>query len=276
MPVIRSLHLPWLTVEYDRVRGSRDGFAVTKQGAVGVAFTGQTEAVWQLGAAPRTQRPYGPPSVFVVGACDLIWNRWTDTSEAIEIWFDDEWLARAVGLPFSWSRVEPRVALEDPVLVSVASKLREFLVAGEHDELRLEQLGVVAAARIARAYAGLPNPKRGPLRALDDRLMRKLDEYIAAHVAGPIQLHGLAREAAISPFHFAKRFKATTGVSPYEYVVARRMDRGMALLRSRSLTVAEAAAAVGYSQVGHFRRQFRAHWGQSPGRLIDGGDGHEE
>ena len=54
--------------------------------------------------------------------------------------------------------------------------------------------------------------------------MRKLDEYIAAHIGGPIQLAGLARQAAISPFHFAKRFKATTGAAPYEYVVARRMD----------------------------------------------------
>jgi AraC family transcriptional regulator len=270
VPVIRSLKLPWLTVEYDRVRGSRDGFAVTKRGAVGVAFTGQTEAVWQLDAGPLTQRSYGPPSVFVVGACDLIWNRWADTSEAVEIWFDDEWLGRAVGLPFSWSRVEPRAALADPVLVSVASTLRELLHKGEPDELRLEQLGVVAAARLSSAYAGLPSANRGPIRPLDDRLMRKVDEYIAAHLAGPIQLEGLAREAAISPFHFAKRFKATSGAAPYEYVVARRMDRGMALLRSRALTVAEAAAAVGYSQVGHFRRQFRAHWGQSPGRLLDG------
>jgi AraC family transcriptional regulator len=269
VPVIRSLNLPWLTVEYDRVRGSRDGFAVTKRGGVGVAFTGQTDAVWQLGAGPRIHRPYGPPCVFVVGECDLIWNRWANTSEAVELWFDDEWLARAVGLPFSWSRVEPRIAVADPVLVSVASKLREVLLAGEHDELALEQLGVVAAARISSAYAGLQSRRRGPIRALDDRVVRKLDEYIVAHLAGPIQLQWLAREAAISPFHFAKRFKVATGVAPYEYVVARRMDRGMALLRSTSLTVAEIAAAVGYSQVGHFRRQFRAHWGQLPGRLVD-------
>jgi AraC family transcriptional regulator len=269
VPVIRSLRLPWLTVEYDRVAGARDGLARTTAGAVGVAFTGQTEAVWQLGAGRRTERAYAPGSVFLVGGGDLTWNRWASTSEAIEIWIDSAWMARAIGAPFSWAGIEPRMALADPVLVSVASMYRRLLVGGQDDELQLEQLGLVAAARIATAHAGLTWPERGRLRPLGDRLMRRIDGFISAHLEGPIHLHRLAAEAAMSPFHFAKCFKATTGAAPHQYVVARRMDRSMDLLRRTPCTVAEAAAAVGYRQLGHFRRQFRAHWGQSPGRLFD-------
>jgi AraC family transcriptional regulator len=269
VPVIRSLRLPWLTVEYDRVAGARDGLARTRSGAVGIAFTGQSEAVWQLGAGRRTERAYGPGSVFIVGSGDLTWNRWASTSEAIEIWLDSAWMARAIGAPFSWAGVEPRMALADPVLVSVASMFRRLLVRGEDDELQLEQLGVVAAARISTAHAGMPPPGRRAIRPLDHRRMQRIDGFISAHLGGPIPLQRLAAEAAMSPFHFAKCFKATTGAAPHQYVVARRMDRSMDLLRRTPCTVAEAAAAVGYRQLGHFRSQFRAHWGQSPGRLRD-------
>jgi AraC family transcriptional regulator len=269
MSVIRRLRLPWLTVEYDRVAGFPDGFAVTKRGAVGVAFTGQTDAVWQLGDGPRTQRGYGSSSVFLVGACDLAWNRWMRTSEAVEFWLDGDWIAKTVSVPFAWSSIEPRILVTDPVLVSVASTFRRLILAGEPEELELEQLGALAAARISNVYAGLQGAKPRPILPFEDPLMRRVDEYIAAHLHGPIHLHSLAAEFSISPFHFAKRFKATTGAAPHAYLVARRMDRSMELLRSTSCTIAAAAAAVGYSQAGHFRKHFRAHWGQSPGKLLD-------
>ena len=96
--------------------------------------------------------------------------------------------------------------------------------------------------------------------------LRRIDSYIRCHLAVPIRLEDLAREVAASPFHFAKRFRAATAAAPHQYVVARRMERAMDLLRRSRCTVAEVAAAVGYREVGHFRRQFRAHWGQSPGR----------
>jgi AraC family transcriptional regulator len=69
----------------------------------------------------------------------------------------------------------------------------------------------------------------------------------------------------MSPFHFARSFKAATGSPPHAFVVARRMDRAAALFRSTDLPVAAVAKAVGFSSPPHFRRHFRAHWGATPG-----------
>jgi AraC family transcriptional regulator len=263
VPVVHALSLPWLRVEYDRVAGMRDGHATTRPGAVGVAFTGQPDAAWLLGGI-RTQRAYAPSSVFVVGADPLEWNRWSHTSEAVEFWIDGDWIARVTESAFAWARVEPRTAACDPILVSVASSLRRVLLAGDNDELELEQITVAAARRLAGVRA-----TGSRIVPLDDHLVRRVDEYVREHLAERLYLHELAALVAVSPFHFAKRFKAATGAAPHEYVVARRMDRAMDLLRRTTSTVAAVAEAVGYCDTRNFRRKFHAHWRQSPGRLRD-------
>jgi AraC family transcriptional regulator len=267
MPIVRSLRLPWLKIEYDRAAGARDGFAVTRSGAVGVAFTGQTDAAWSLDRQSARRQAYPPASVFIVGGCDLTWHRWGEPSEALELWLDETWLARIGAPEFRFARVEPRTPAEDTILVSVASSFRRMLMTNQIDELKLESIAVVAAERLLRAYAGLPIASRRSIRPLDAVHLRRIDSYIRDHLAVPFRLEDLAREVAASPFHFAKRFRAATGAAPHQYVVARRMERALDLLRRSRCTVAEVAAAVGYRQVGHFRRQFRAHWGQSPGLL---------
>jgi AraC family transcriptional regulator len=111
-----------------------------------------------------------------------------------------------------------------------------------------------------------PHAARATARitALDPRRLALVTAYIEANLAESITLQNLADLAAVSPFHFAKRFKAATGVSPYAFVVARRMQYAGLLLQAGRTSVAQAARAVGYSQAGHFRRQFAAHWGRSP------------
>jgi AraC family transcriptional regulator len=93
--------------------------------------------------------------------------------------------------------------------------------------------------------------------------MRILIEFVEANLQRQITLDDMAREVGISIFHFAKRFHAATGCSPYAFVIARRMTRAMHFLR-QDLSVARVAHLVGYRQVGHFRRQFVAHWGRLP------------
>ena len=224
MPVVRSLRLPWLKLEYDRVAGTRDGFAVTARGAVGVAFTGQNEVAWSWDRRSIRREAYPPASVFIVGAGDLTWTRWGDTSEALEFWLDETWLRR-IGCPgFTFARVEPRLPAEDPILVSVASSFRRMLVTNRLPELELESIAAVAAERLLRAHAGLPMTRRGPIRPLDAVDLRRIDDYIRDHLALPIRLEDLAREVAASMFHFAKRFRAATGAAPHR--VCRRAPDG--------------------------------------------------
>jgi AraC family transcriptional regulator len=91
-------------------------------------------------------------------------------------------------------------------------------------------------------------------------------EFVDAELGGELTLDRLAATAAMSPFHFARTFKHTTGIAPHQFVMARRMERAAALLRS-GMSVLDTAHAVGLSNVSHFRRVFRRHHGVLPGQL---------
>jgi AraC family transcriptional regulator len=68
----------------------------------------------------------------------------------------------------------------------------------------------------------------------------------------------------MSRFHFSDVFRRTTGLSPYAYVVARRMEKAKVLLSTTRLPVADVAWRLGYANAAKFARQFRRHTGVNP------------
>ena len=258
MPVLRSVELPFVRIEYDLSPPALEGAAVTRAGAIGVTFTSQSTAVWEIGG--RTVEGFHPMGVSLAGGADLVWRRWSDVSEAVEFWLDETWLQQISGIPAVITRLEPRPSVQDAILVVIAERFCRAMSSGHVSSLQFEQLAIAAARRLLPAG----KPSYSSVAPLDDRRVRTLIEFVEANLHRQITLDDMAREVAISIFHFAKRFHAATGCSPYAFVVARRMTRAMRLLR-QGLSVSRVAHLVGYRQVGHFRRQFVAHWGRLPG-----------
>jgi AraC family transcriptional regulator len=108
---------------------------------------------------------------------------------------------------------------------------------------------------------------RPPVGGLDRRVVNRVAEYVDAQLAGPITLDGMAAVAALSPFHFARAFKATTGMAPHRFVTARRLEAAKTALLTTDTSVVRIAHAVGFSNVSHFRRVFRRELGVLPGEL---------
>jgi AraC family transcriptional regulator len=71
----------------------------------------------------------------------------------------------------------------------------------------------------------------------------------------------------MSPHHFARSFKATTGLTPHRYMIHRRVEWAKSLISDTDLTVAEVAAAVGFSNPSHLAHHVRRLLGVSPGAL---------
>lgn len=262
MAVIRSVNFPFVRVEYDCTPAAREGAAVTRAGGVGVAFTYQSKAVWEL-AGKTIEQPH-PVGVSLTGGSDMVWRRWSDVSEAVEFWLDEDWLERIAGVPAALKRLEPQATIQEPVLFAVAAQFCRAMSSDTVHPLKFEELAIAAARRLVAAPLTVDRARIVPL---DDRRMRRVIDFIEANIQSEITLEDMASETAVSVFHFAKRFRATTGTSPYAFVIARRMSRAMQLLRQQGWPVSRVAQAVGYSQVGHFRRQFVVQWGQLPGRL---------
>lgn len=91
---------------------------------------------------------------------------------------------------------------------------------------------------------------------------------IARHLDDPnLSLEDLAQEAQLSRFHFLRKFKEQTGLTPARYLRRRRLSRGMDLLTLSDLPVKRIARMCGYRTSAHFCAAFRAHFGQTPGSI---------
>lgn len=98
------------------------------------------------------------------------------------------------------------------------------------------------------------------------RLLRAKDRMDGApHEAWPI--HRLAQVSAVSEAHFARQFATAFGVPPHRYLLTRRIERAIALLRDTELPVTQIAYQTGWNSLGTFGRIFRDITGESPGEL---------
>lgn len=82
--------------------------------------------------------------------------------------------------------------------------------------------------------------------------------------AQPLDVAALARVALMSPSHFSRQFRAAYGESPYSYLMTRRIERAMALLRRGELSVTEVCMAVGCTSLGSFSARFTELVGETP------------
>jgi AraC-like DNA-binding protein len=108
----------------------------------------------------------------------------------------------------------------------------------------------------------------GPIQdpALLRRLLRAKDRMDAAsHEDWPVQR--LARISCVSEAHFARSFKRAFGVPPHRYLLTRRIERAVALLRDTDLTITDVAFQTGWRSLGTFGRIFRGITGASPGQI---------
>ena len=101
-------------------------------------------------------------------------------------------------------------------------------------------------------------------RLRDLERLRRVRDRIDREYAQPLDVEALARGANISAGHLSREFKLAYGESPYGYLMTRRIERAMALLRRGDLSVTEVCFAVGCSSLGTFSTRFTELVGISP------------
>ena len=101
-------------------------------------------------------------------------------------------------------------------------------------------------------------------RLRDLARLRQVRDRIDREYAQPLDVESLARDVHMSAGHFSRRFKLAYGESPYSYLMTRRIERAMALLRKGDLSVTEVCFAVGCSSLGTFSTRFSELVGMPP------------
>ncbi|WP_017345366.1 helix-turn-helix domain-containing protein [Pantoea sp. A4] len=95
-------------------------------------------------------------------------------------------------------------------------------------------------------------------------VLRRITDYIAAHLDQPLTLAHLAQEAALSEFHFARMFRHSVGMAPHQYVMQQRMNRARDLLSHTPLSLTDIALQCGFHSSSHFSNRFSQAFGVAP------------
>ncbi|QHY99346.1 transcriptional activator FtrA [Streptomyces sp. S4.7] len=93
--------------------------------------------------------------------------------------------------------------------------------------------------------------------------LRRARDLIDREYARPLDVPTMARHALMSPAHFSRQFRAAYGETPYSYLMTRRIERAMALLRAGT-SVTDACMAVGCTSLGSFSSRFTEILGETP------------
>ena len=99
--------------------------------------------------------------------------------------------------------------------------------------------------------------------------VRRVAQYVQDNLHRQLRLAELSGLVHMSPYHFARRFKQSTGVSPHRFLVQRRIEQARTLLAAESLSIAEIARSVGFRTPSHFTTTFRRVTGITPSGYRD-------
>jgi transcriptional regulator GlxA family with amidase domain len=155
----------------------------------------------------------------------------------------------------------PRLRFSDDRVWTLVRLLAEA-VTDPDPSSQLYGDGLIAAIA-ARLFAEPPEPG-ADVKGLAPSQLRRVVEYLDAHLPGRVDLARLAGLAGLSQSHFSRAFKASTGMAPYRWQLDARIRRAQALLIDTSASLDDVAEATGFADAVHFGRTFRKLTGATP------------
>lgn len=152
--------------------------------------------------------------------------------------------------------------------VFVQGLLSEFdrleALDGQFDTLWRESMVDALVAYLSRRYTNSKDSQVRRAHALTSRQLRGIADFVEANLSGEIRTADLAAVCRISEGHLHRAFRATTGVTPLQFVNAKRVDLARHLLATSELSVSSIAYRVGFNSSSHFALIFRRDAGCTP------------
>jgi AraC family transcriptional regulator len=158
--------------------------------------------------------------------------------------------------------------VNDLALLHIVMALREGLRDRRADHAMYgEALSTALAVHILRKYGGIAAGLHHANGGLSREKMMRAIEYIQDQLESGLTVSGIARSVHMSPYHFARLFKQSTGKSPYRYVIHARAKRAKELLKSGKFSIVEIAHRLGFADQSHLNRQLKDVFGATPKML---------
>jgi len=131
--------------------------------------------------------------------------------------------------------------------------------------LFLDAIEQAIAAALVDAFAGQSRSVRRLRGGLGSARLRRITELVHARMEDELTLIEMAQSVELSPAHFSRMFRKSTGETPHQFVLRNRIERAKEMLRAPGARVLDVAVACGFKTQQHFARVFRHVCGTSPG-----------
>lgn len=213
--------------------------------------------------------PPGKLSVFPAMAHTSV--RTPNSGEVIAVQVDPKFVLCAASDLIDAERFElvPQHIVEDPLVSAGILELKGEVEAGyPGGRCYGETVATMLAVHLVRNYATRRMTVRDAGPALPRQQLRRAVDYIHEHLADDVSLTALAAAAGLSPFHFSRLFKKSTGLAPHRYLTLRRVERARTLLMADYATIADVALQVGFCDQSHLAAHFKRIYGITPKAFI--------
>ena len=158
------------------------------------------------------------------------------------------------------------MGIEDARVTTLVELVRaEIEAGGPTGGAYGEALSLALASRVASLCASMPEAQRRAA-ALSSKQLARVTEHIGKNLAQDLSIDRLATLVNMSPFHFARCFKQTAGMTPHQFVTRERILRAREMLLSGKQSIGEIAMALGFASQSHFADVYRRITGSTPRR----------
>jgi len=177
--------------------------------------------------------------------------------------------AEAFGLDAARLTLPPLDGLDLPHLrAAIGAVDAELTTGGAGGPLAAESLANVLTVHLLRHILAPRRPECRRDGKLPRGRLRAVVEYIEEHLDANPTLEQMAAVAHLSVYHFARQFKAATGLPPHQYIITRRVERAKQLLHAGTdLSLADLAVDAGFCDQSQFTHHFRRLVGVTPGQF---------
>ena len=267
----QALHWPGMLLEVGRNYITGVDRVALDQHYVGLNYDSRPVVLRGVGRTADTDVTLAPGAAWIVPAGDPVSMQVDPLHMIVRITIDplraDEMLEEEKG---DGRHVELRRAYGVD-----APQLRHLMMAlaAEADPRTATGLASVEALTAAMSHqlsihAGVQSPVPAPARGgLSPAARRRVLELIDAQLDSHLSIDMLAREAGLSPAHFARAFKQTIGEAPHRFLLSRRLERARHLIERCGAQLSDVAARSGFADQAHFTRHFKRKFGITPGAL---------
>lgn len=193
--------------------------------------------------------------------------RWIDSTEFLTISVESTLIERLANRLNITEKIEilPVFAQKDPLIQQLGLSLLAELQSPENSNSFYVNSSIdILIMRLLKVY-GKTKPKSSDVgEGLTASKLQQALDYINDNLDREIKLADIATALNMSPFYFARSFKQSMGIPPYQYLTQCRIDRAKLLLSNPSLPIFEVAHSVGFRSQSHFTRVFREYTGTTP------------